>query len=100
MQDDVWRCKHKGCGGTLGEILRNKQGRVTWLRVGRTRLSVGWVDCPKCGRSRFWISPEGKGKARVAKVAKVARVTSGAIDCDCGSGLCPVCNPVRVDVCV
>ena len=93
--DDIWRCKKQGCNGALGEILRDKQGRVTWLRVGRVRLSAGWVDCPKCGRSRFWISPDGKAKVtRVARVAKVAR-WSGT-NCDCGSGLCPVCNPVRV----
>ncbi len=55
---DNWRCKHDGCGGVLGEILRDKRGRVTWLLVGSVRLSSGWVDCPKCGRRTFWISPD------------------------------------------
>lgn len=72
---DVWRCKHDGCGAELGKILRNKQGRVTWLRVGRSRMSQGWLDCPKCGRSTFWFSPEMKRMGECNSVRVTNRVS-------------------------
>ena len=75
MNDD-WRCLARGCDGKLGTILRDRRGSVTWLQVGAVRLSQGWVDCPVCGKPRFWISP-GETKR---------------VECDCGSSVCPVCR--------
>ncbi len=56
---EVWRCQYSGCYGSVGEVLRNKKGEVTWLKVGSgAKMSVGWSDkCPDCGRRSLWISP-------------------------------------------